>query len=89
VDVRKTARAFIAGAFEGLRKEFVIPTPIFHPYVRSSRSSKALSRNTAYACCVEMKSSPHRIPAPHHLTVADHYTEPANRPPILRTRTTR
>jgi hypothetical protein len=37
VDVRKTARAYIAGAFEGLRKEFVIPTPIFHPYVQVGR----------------------------------------------------
>src|SRR6478672_5367404 len=37
VDVWKTARAFIAGAFEGLRKEFVIPTPIFHPYVQVGR----------------------------------------------------
>lgn len=35
--VRETARAFVAGAFDGLRKEFVIPTPIFHPYVRVGR----------------------------------------------------
>jgi hypothetical protein len=37
MDVWKTARAFVAGAFEGLRKEFVIPTPIFHPYVQVGR----------------------------------------------------
>src|SRR5262249_43290245 len=35
--VRETARAFVAGAFDGLREEFVIPTPIFHPYVRVGR----------------------------------------------------
>jgi hypothetical protein len=37
VDVRDTARAFIAGAFEELRKEFVLPTPVFHPYVQVGR----------------------------------------------------
>ena len=37
VDVRETARAFVAGTFEALRKEFLIPTPIFHPYVRVGR----------------------------------------------------
>lgn len=37
MDVRETARAFIAGAFEELRKEFVLPTPVFHPYVRGGR----------------------------------------------------
>jgi hypothetical protein len=37
VDVHETARDFIAGAFEELRKEFVLPTPIFHPYVRAGR----------------------------------------------------
>lgn len=37
MDVRETARAFVAGAFEELRKEFVVPTPIFHPYVRAGR----------------------------------------------------
>lgn len=37
MDVRETARAFIAGAFEELRKEFVLPTPVFHPFVRSGR----------------------------------------------------
>jgi hypothetical protein len=37
VDVRETARAFVAGAFNALRKEFVIPTPVFHPYVRVGR----------------------------------------------------
>jgi hypothetical protein len=37
MDVRETARAFIAGAFDALRKEYVIPTPVFHPYVRVGR----------------------------------------------------
>jgi hypothetical protein len=37
VDVRETARAFVAGAFDALRKEFVIPTPVFHPYVQVGR----------------------------------------------------
>jgi hypothetical protein len=37
LDIRVTARAFIAGAFEELRKEFVLPTPVFHPYVRAGR----------------------------------------------------
>jgi len=37
MDVRQTANAFIAGAFDGLRREFVIPTPIFHPYLRVGR----------------------------------------------------
>jgi hypothetical protein len=37
VDVHETARAFVAGAFDALRKEFVIPTPLFHPYVQVGR----------------------------------------------------
>src|SRR3954452_10190486 len=37
MDIRETARAFVGGAFDALRKEFVIPTPIFHPYVRVGR----------------------------------------------------
>jgi hypothetical protein len=37
VDVRESARAFVAGAFDELRKEFVIPTPTFHPYVQVGR----------------------------------------------------
>jgi hypothetical protein len=37
VDIRETARAFVAGAFDALRKEFVIPTPVFHPYVQVGR----------------------------------------------------
>ena len=37
MDVRDTARAFIAGAFDALRKEFVLPTPVFHPYVQVGR----------------------------------------------------
>ena len=37
VDVPETARAFVAGAFDALRKEFVIPTPVFHPYVQVGR----------------------------------------------------
>lgn len=37
MDVRDTARAFIAGAFCELRKEFVLPTPVFHPYVKVGR----------------------------------------------------
>jgi hypothetical protein len=37
VDVRETARAFVAGAFDALRKEFVISTPVFHPYVQVGR----------------------------------------------------
>ncbi len=37
MDVRETARAFVADTFVALRKEFVIPTPVFHPYVRVGR----------------------------------------------------
>jgi hypothetical protein len=37
MDVRETARAFVAGAFDALRTEFVIPTPVFHPYVQVGR----------------------------------------------------
>jgi hypothetical protein len=37
MDVRDTARTFIAGAFDALREEFVIPTPVFHPYVQVGR----------------------------------------------------
>jgi hypothetical protein len=37
MDVREIARAFVAGAFDALRKEFVIPTPVFHPYVQVGR----------------------------------------------------
>jgi len=37
VDVREIARAFVAGAFGALRKEFVIPTPVFHPYLQVGR----------------------------------------------------
>ncbi len=37
MDVRHTARAFIAGAFDALREEFVLPTPVFHPYVQVGR----------------------------------------------------
>jgi hypothetical protein len=37
MDIRETARAFVAGAFDGLRGEFVIPTPRFQPYVQVGR----------------------------------------------------
>jgi hypothetical protein len=37
MDVRDAARAFIAGAFCELRKEFVLLTPVFHPYVQVGR----------------------------------------------------
>lgn len=37
MDSRETARAFIAGAFDTLRGEFVLPTPVFHPYVQVGR----------------------------------------------------
>jgi hypothetical protein len=37
VDVPETARAFVAAAFDALRREFVIPTPVFHPYVQVGR----------------------------------------------------
>ena len=37
VNLRETARAFIADAFGELRKEHVLPTPIFHPYVQVGR----------------------------------------------------
>jgi hypothetical protein len=36
-DLRELARPFIAGAFETLREEHVIPTPVFHPYVAVGR----------------------------------------------------
>jgi hypothetical protein len=37
VDVRETARAFVAAPFDELRKDFVVPTPVFHPYVQVGR----------------------------------------------------
>jgi hypothetical protein len=37
VDVRQTARDFIAHAFDALREEHVVPTPIYHPFVRVGR----------------------------------------------------
>ncbi len=37
MELRETARASVADAFESLRREFVIPTPIFHPYVQVGR----------------------------------------------------
>jgi hypothetical protein len=36
-DLRELAGAFIAEAFEALREEHVIPTPVFHPYVAVGR----------------------------------------------------
>jgi hypothetical protein len=36
-DLRAACRAFIARAFDALKKEHVIPTPIFHPYVAVGR----------------------------------------------------
>jgi hypothetical protein len=36
-ELRVASRAFIASAFEALRREHVIPTPIFHPYVAVGR----------------------------------------------------
>jgi hypothetical protein len=36
-DLRELARSFISGAFAALRKEHVIPTPVFHPYVAVGR----------------------------------------------------
>ena len=36
-DLRELASAFIAAAFEALRGEHVVPTPIFHPYVAVGR----------------------------------------------------
>lgn len=35
--LRELARAFIAGAFEALAQEHVVPTPVFHPYVAVGR----------------------------------------------------
>jgi len=35
--LRELARAFIAGAFEALGQEHVVPTPVFHPYVAVGR----------------------------------------------------
>jgi hypothetical protein len=37
VNLEDTALAFIAGAFDALRREFVVPTPVFHPYLRVGR----------------------------------------------------
>ena len=37
MDVRDTARASIAQAFHALREEFILPTPLVHPYVRVGR----------------------------------------------------
>lgn len=37
MDVRGAARIFIADAFAALRREHVLPTPVFHPYVRVGR----------------------------------------------------
>lgn len=37
MDVRDTARSFIAGAFDALRTEFVLPTPVFHPSLQVGR----------------------------------------------------
>jgi hypothetical protein len=37
MDLRETTQAFVACAFDALRDEFVIPTPVFHPYVRVGR----------------------------------------------------
>jgi hypothetical protein len=36
-DLRPACRAFIAAAFEALREEHVVPTPIFHPYIAVGR----------------------------------------------------
>jgi hypothetical protein len=36
-DLRELARSFIADAFEALRADHVIPTPVFHPYVAVGR----------------------------------------------------
>ncbi len=36
-ELRPSCRAFIAAAFDVLREEHVIPTPIFHPYVAVGR----------------------------------------------------
>jgi hypothetical protein len=35
--LRRSCRAFVAAAFDALREEHVIPTPIFHPYVAVGR----------------------------------------------------
>jgi hypothetical protein len=36
-DLRTASRAFIAEAFDALRVEHVIPTPVFHPYIAIGR----------------------------------------------------
>jgi len=36
-DLRAACRGFIATAFDALKEEHVIPTPIFHPYVAVGR----------------------------------------------------
>jgi hypothetical protein len=36
-ELGELARSFIAGAFEALREEHVIPTPVFHPYIAVGR----------------------------------------------------
>jgi hypothetical protein len=36
-EIRDTARRFVAGAFEALAEEHVIPMPIYHPYVAVGR----------------------------------------------------
>jgi Apea-like HEPN len=37
IDLRQAARAFAAASFVVLRRDHVIPTPVFHPYVRVGR----------------------------------------------------
>ena len=36
-ELRTAASAFIAAVFDALREEYVIPTPIYHPYIAVGR----------------------------------------------------
>ncbi len=80
MDLRDTARAFIAEAFDALRAELVVPTPVFHPYVRVGRDyfGDTIHAVSAYHQLEEKLEAlyPHRFADPpnqSHPEFADDY----------------
>jgi hypothetical protein len=79
-DLRTASRAFIAEAFDALRAENVIPTPVFHPYIAIGRdyfgdSIRALSAYPTLEAQLD-EAYPERFADPlkrHHSEFASTY----------------
>jgi Apea-like HEPN len=79
-DIRKTARALIATAFDLLRRDHVIPAPVFHPYLKVGRDyyGPEIMELAQFALLAQKLEDayPHRFAEPlkrHHAEFAQTY----------------